>query len=271
PTQAVDLPKAERFLYRVAVSALDGHVPLPLSATDCLAKLREQRFATSDEMLTALASAARGAAAVSRKKRAGHIALCAIPMILIIVLGLLSVYRTVPGDDIARSDIAELSSCLSQLEMMETRGVPSTNAQYRALEVYVAGRHGDLISNPPIWSTSPFAERTISSQQRAIASRVASAFPRPQNVDVDQSARLLTPFVDSVRSDIKSAHPYIRSVNAGEAADRAGIKANDVVVAVDGQSIWFGSQLRNAIVKHPNQVITLSILRDGQPLMIRVT
>jgi hypothetical protein len=68
-----------------------------------------------------------------------------------------------------------------------------------------------------------------------------------------------------------SAHPYILSVSAGEAADRAGIKANDVVVAADGESIAFGSQLRNAIINHPDQLVTLSILRDGQPLMIRAT
>jgi uncharacterized RDD family membrane protein YckC/membrane-associated protease RseP (regulator of RpoE activity) len=280
--QAVDLAQAERFLYRVAVSALDGQVPedahphvraprvpLPLSATDCLAKLREQRFVTSEEMLTALASAARGAAAVSRTKRAGHVALCAIPTILILVLGLLALYQ--PRDEIVRPDIAELSSFLSQLELMERRGVPSTDPQYHALEVYVAGRHGDLISNPPIWSTSLLAQRTISSQQRTIASRIATTFPTPQKADVDQSVSILGPFLDTVRSKVENAHPYIRSVNAGEAADRAGLKANDVVVAVEGQPIWFGSQLRNAITTHPNQLITLSILRDGQPLMIRAT
>ena len=46
---------------------------------------------------------------------------------------------------------------------------------------------------------------------------------------------------------------------------------NDVVVEVDGESITFGPQLRNAIIRHPDQPITLSILRDGQPLRIRAT
>ena len=101
PRQTVDLPQAERFLYRVAVSALEGHVladthshvrtprvPLPISATDCLAKLGEQRFGSSEEMLTALTSAARGPAAVSRTKRAAHLSLCAIPTIFMLVGGL---------------------------------------------------------------------------------------------------------------------------------------------------------------------------------------
>ena len=101
PRQAVDLPQAERFLYLVAVSALEGHVladthlhvrtprvPLPMPATDCLAKLGEQRFTTSEEMLTALMSAARGSAAISRTKRAAHLSLCAIPTIFMLVGGL---------------------------------------------------------------------------------------------------------------------------------------------------------------------------------------
>ena len=109
PTQAVDLPQAERFLYRVAVSALEGHVLadshphvrpprvlLPMPATDCLAKLGEQRFTTSEEMLTALMSAARGPAAISRTKRAVHLSLCAVPTMLMLVIGLLSVYNVRP-------------------------------------------------------------------------------------------------------------------------------------------------------------------------------
>jgi hypothetical protein len=39
----------------------------------------------------------------------------------------------------------------------------------------------------------------------------------------------------------------------------------------DGEPITFASQLHAAIAKHPDQLITLSILRDGQPLMIRAT
>jgi membrane-associated protease RseP (regulator of RpoE activity) len=65
--------------------------------------------------------------------------------------------------------------------------------------------------------------------------------------------------------------PRVRSVSAGEAGDRAGIEADDVIVAVDGEPMMFMSQLRNAIAAHPDQPITLSILRAGQPLMIRAT
>ncbi len=286
PEQTVDLPQAERFLYRVAVSALEGHVlpdthpdlraprvPLPISATECLAKLGNQRFGSSEEMLTALTSAARGPAAVSRTKRAAHLSLCAIPTILMFVFGLFAAYQlfVLPRTDSATPDIAELAACLNRLEVMENRGVPSTNPQYRALELYIAGRHRTLISNPPIWSASLFAQRVISSQQRALATRVAANLPFPQKADVDEAARILRPFLDNVRSDVASAHPYVLSVNDGDVADRAGVKTNDVVVTVDGEPITFTSQLIAAIRSRPDQLITLSILRDGQPLIIRAT
>jgi serine/threonine protein kinase len=180
PTQAVDLAQAERFLSRVAVSALEGHVLsdthphvrtprvlLPIPAADCLAKLGEQSFTTSEEMLTALISAAHGPAAISRTKRAVHLSLCAIPTIVMLVIGSLFLYHAGPG--------------------------------------------------------------------------------------------------------VVSTHPHVRSVSAGEAADRAGVEADDVVVAVDGEPITFASQLKDATARHSGQLIALSVLRDGQPLMIHAT
>ena len=283
---AADLPGAERFLHQVAVCALEGHgpadthprvpaprVPLPMPAADCLAKLGQQRFTTSEEMLAALGSAARGPAGVSRTKRAAHLALCAIPTIVVFVLGVLWTYElsVAPREEAASPDIAELAASLTRLEELDSRGVPPTDAQYRALEIYIAGRHRRLIADPPIWSSSPFARRTMSSQQRARAARLDASFSTPPQADVDEATRILAPFLDTVRSHVWGAHPYIRSVNSGEAADRAGVHVNDVVVEVDGESITFPSQLRNAIIRRPDQPITLSILRDGQPLRIRAT
>jgi regulator of sigma E protease len=70
---------------------------------------------------------------------------------------------------------------------------------------------------------------------------------------------------------LPNVHPHIPYVVPGDPAERAGIKAGDVVVAVDGHSITFSSQLRDAIAKHPEQPIHLTILRDGKPQTISVT
>ena len=62
---------------------------------------------------------------------------------------------------------------------------------------------------------------------------------------------------------LPNVHPSIRAVNPGEAAERAGLKPGDVVLAVNGQPIIFSSQLKTAIEKHPDQPITIWIERDG--------
>jgi regulator of sigma E protease len=68
---------------------------------------------------------------------------------------------------------------------------------------------------------------------------------------------------------LPDVHPHIPTVNPGEPADRAGIKPGDVVLAVNNEPITFRSHLRDAIVKHPGQPITVTVLRNGQRLEIQ--
>lgn len=70
---------------------------------------------------------------------------------------------------------------------------------------------------------------------------------------------------------LPNVHPHVRSVVPGEAAERAGLKAGDVVVAIDGETITFGSHLKEAISKRPEQQISVSILRDGTPMTLQAT
>jgi regulator of sigma E protease len=70
---------------------------------------------------------------------------------------------------------------------------------------------------------------------------------------------------------LPNVHPHIRSVSPGEAAERAGLKVNDVVISVDGQTITFASHLKTAISKKPEQTITIDILRDGSPMTLSAT
>jgi regulator of sigma E protease len=70
---------------------------------------------------------------------------------------------------------------------------------------------------------------------------------------------------------LPSVHPHVRSVQSGGAAERAGLKTDDVVLSVNGQPITFSYQLKEAIAKHPEEQITLKLLREGQPLTIAAT
>ena len=62
---------------------------------------------------------------------------------------------------------------------------------------------------------------------------------------------------------LPDVNPSIRSVLGGEPADKAGLKAGDVIVSVNGQRMVFGSQVSEAISKHPEQPIQVTVRREG--------
>jgi len=70
---------------------------------------------------------------------------------------------------------------------------------------------------------------------------------------------------------LPDVHPFVRSVQSGGAAEKAGLKTGDVVLMVNDQPITFNYHLKEAIAKHPEQLITLTILRDGGRQTIQAT
>jgi regulator of sigma E protease len=68
-----------------------------------------------------------------------------------------------------------------------------------------------------------------------------------------------------------NVHPHVGEVSKGSAAERAGLRPDDMVLAVDGQPITFSYQLKQAIAKHPDEPITLTIQRSGQTQTIQAT
>ena len=66
-------------------------------------------------------------------------------------------------------------------------------------------------------------------------------------------------------------HPRLLSISAGMPGEKAGLKGGDVVLAINGQTMTFSSQLRDVISKHPNEAITMRVLREGRTLDIPVT
>ena len=61
-------------------------------------------------------------------------------------------------------------------------------------------------------------------------------------------------------------------VRQGTPADEAGLRAGDQVVAVDGEPIDSGDELRATIDSHqPGDKITVTIRRDGREREVEVT
>jgi regulator of sigma E protease len=70
---------------------------------------------------------------------------------------------------------------------------------------------------------------------------------------------------------LPNVHPHLIAITPKEPAERAGLKPGDVVLAINGQPIIFSFQLRDAIAKHPEQPITMTILRGGVRQDLKVT
>jgi len=66
-------------------------------------------------------------------------------------------------------------------------------------------------------------------------------------------------------------NPIVASVIAGEPAERAGLLAGDVVLAVDGERMVTRTQLVEAISRNGGREIELTIQREGRQQLVRAT
>jgi serine protease Do len=70
----------------------------------------------------------------------------------------------------------------------------------------------------------------------------------------------------------KAEGVFVDGVVANGAGAAAGVKERDVVVAVDGKDVNAANELQSIIAsKHPGDVVTLKILRDGKVVEKKVT
>jgi regulator of sigma E protease len=93
----------------------------------------------------------------------------------------------------------------------------------------------------------------------------------PQTLKVTPTVAGQNRFEYGVVGVLPDVHPHIGEVSKDSAADRAGLQTNDQVLAVDGQTITFSYQLKEAISKHPEQQIAMIISRRGQTQTIQAT
>jgi regulator of sigma E protease len=65
--------------------------------------------------------------------------------------------------------------------------------------------------------------------------------------------------------------PQIGSVISGSAADKAGFRAGDVVIAVGGQPVFTPEELMQSIQKRGGQTFDVTVEREGRRLVLSVT
>jgi len=151
------------------------------------------------------------------------------------VIGLLSVLRTdVPPD----------------------RAVQSPEYR-RAIETYLAGQHGALLRNPPLWSSSMQGQDADQPELRRLASDIAARYPSVTAEELARSRETIQPTLDRVRP------PQSLGVAS------AGVIVLNLVVAIGSLIALFCSIVSSIAV--PGGVVTRSIglavvTRDGNEI-----
>ncbi len=70
---------------------------------------------------------------------------------------------------------------------------------------------------------------------------------------------------------LPNVHPHVLSILEDEPGARGGLKAGDVILSANGQTMTFAEELRQVIRKNANTAMTLSVLRAGAPVNLSVT
>jgi len=112
-----------------------------------------------------------------------------------------------------------------------------------------------------------------------LAVGIVSVAPRkltgPDN-EIDNQNRgylgILMELTDPTDKDGKVIGAQVREVTPKGAADKAGIKKNDIIIAVNGKPVVGRTGLRDSLENHlVGDVVTITVLRDEKTLEFKVT
>ena len=176
----------------------DSSPRLPLSASVLLRRWSREAPRSLEEAQAQLRQAAASPERLSRWRRAVPIAMAAAPLLL---FGL-SALAMLPNADVLILT-PEDREVIGLLTVLRTDVAPDNTVQspeYRlAIETYLAGQHGALLRNPPLWSSSmqgPDADRP---ELRRLASDIAARYPSVTSEELARSMETIRPTLDRVR------------------------------------------------------------------------
>jgi len=168
---------------------------LPLSAVTLIDQWTRSPNAPIDEARTALAAAAGAPDRVPRWRRAVPIALAAAPVAILLAGSLAAVPLFLSSVTPERMEMYRL---LDDLLEEPGPGKPAlSDEERRAIEIYLAGRHGATLRDQAFWS-GPVAQGQIKRLAEP-AARIAAAHPAVSADELAGATALLTPRLGAAR------------------------------------------------------------------------
>jgi uncharacterized RDD family membrane protein YckC len=176
----------------------DSSPRLPLSASVLLRRWSREAPRSLEEAQAQLREAAASRERLSRWRRAVPIAMAAGPLLFI---GL-SALVMLPNADvlILTPEDREVIGLLSVLrtDVPSDRAVQSPEYR-RAIETYLAGQHGALLRNPPLWSSSMQGQDADQPELRRLAFDIVASHPSVTAEELARSRETIRPILDGVR------------------------------------------------------------------------
>jgi hypothetical protein len=200
-----DVHRMQRVLHDVAMLGLHHReldrertaAALPLHAREFLDDLAAERFASAPAVLDQLRSMPAKPLTLTRGRRAAHLAICgAAPLIsaLVLVPALIVLLPL-----LAKSpDAILLDACLRRLTSLEDASTAEAAYERAAIETYVAGRFGPLLTAPT--SKRPWFWPLIDMRKPAVE-RALVHQPSPSDQEVEHAARQLAGLLSAAERD----------------------------------------------------------------------
>ena len=192
--EVADFP---RFIMASAHAALQGVVPdprqlsrpalgpLPLHAAQFFNNIQNETFEDTVESLRVLETTE---AVVTSWRRLAHLICCTL---LILFPTVSTAFLLIPPDT------EPLRLGLLRYEQLQGQDSEESLEESTALEIYIASRFGETISDPKVWFGSA-AHEAIRESLRTLAEQIYNRHPRPSAQEISGATQTLRPFLQSV-------------------------------------------------------------------------
>jgi regulator of sigma E protease len=131
-----------------------------------------------------------------------------------------------------------------------------------------AGDRIVAVDSDPVTNWEDFSIAVLPKANRPVTLEVDRAGQRTRHVITPRAAGKFDAGEIGV---LPIMHPEIIEVTEGEPAQQAGLKAHDVILAVNGERDVSRDRVIQLIRAHEGQPLTLEVARNGQPVSITAT